>query len=125
MTINKNDGEIIIDYITYNEETGKINIRINEYSYPKSEFNVDTELDECICTINRLYDKCNDDRISYDTDANTEYYTREAIQYVPQKELLLLNRSLEYVKGTDEERKIKNQIEIVEEIVKKIEDILN
>lgn len=111
--------------ITYNEETGKINISIDEYSYPKSEFNVDTELDECISTINRLYNKCNDDRISYDTDANTEYYTREAIEYVPRKELLMLNRRLEYVKGTDEELKVKHQIEILEEIVKKIEDILN
>ena len=125
MTINKNDGEILLNYITYNEETGKINISINEYEYPKSEFNVDTELDECISTINRLYNKCNDDRITYDTFADEEYYTREAIQYVPQKELLLLNRRLEYVKGTDEELKVKHQIEIVEDIVKQIDDILN
>ena len=119
------DDGMFLNHINYDEENRKINITINEYSYPKSEFNVDTELKECICTINRLYDKCNDDRISYDTDANTEYYTREAIEYVPRKELLLLNRRLEYVKGTDEELKVKHQIEIVEDIVKQIEDILN
>ena len=119
------DDGMFLNHINYDEENRKINININEYEYPKSEFNVDTELKECICTINRLYDKCNDDRISYDTDANTEYYTREAIEYILRKELLLLNRRLEYVKGTEEERKIKNQIEIVEDIVKQIEDILN
>ena len=97
----------------------------NRFGITKIEMVDDTELKECICTINRLYDKCNDDRISYDTDANTEYYTREAIEYVPRKELLLLNRRLEYVKGTDEELKVKHQIEIVEDIVKQIEDILN
>lgn len=123
MAENKIDGENLPDYITYNEETRRINISINEYSYPKSEFNVDTELDECISTINRLYCKCDDDRISYDTDANTEYYTREAIEYVPRKNLFWLRRKLDNVKG-DEWLKVKHQIEIVEEIIKEIEDIL-
>ena len=114
-----------LNYINYNNETGKITISINEYQYPKSEFNADTELEECISTINKLYGKCDDDRISYDTDANTEYYTREAIEYIPRNELLLLKRRLEYVKGTDDELKVKHQIEILEEIVKKIDDILD
>lgn len=118
------DGLIIPDYITYNKENRKITININEYNYPQSEFNVDTELDECISTINRLYCRCDDDRISYDTDANTEYYTREAIEYVPRKKLFWLKRELDNVKG-NEELKVKHQIKIVEEIVKEIEDILN
>ena len=120
-----NEDTTFPNYITYNNETGKITISINEYQYPKSEFNVDTELGECIFTINSLYGKCDDDRISYDTDANNEHYTMEVIESVPRNELLLLKRRLEYVKGTDDELKVKHQIEILEEIVKKIEDILD
>ena len=118
------NGYGLLDCITYDKEKGKINISISEYDYPKSEFDTDTELEDCIHEINRLYNQCNDDRITGDTDANTEYYTREAIQYIPQKELTMLERRLEYVKGTDEELKVKHQIEIVKDIVDKINDIL-
>lgn len=114
----------ILNFITYDKETGKINIRISEYDYSKSEFDTDTELEECIHEINRLYNQCNDDRIAFDTDANTEYYTREAIQFIPQEELRMLKNRLEYVKGTDEELKVKHQMEIVKDIVDKINDIL-
>ena len=118
------NGYGLLDCITYDKETMKIIIKISEYKYPKSEFDVNTELEDCIHEINRLYNQCNDDRITGDTDANTEYYTREAIQYIPQKELTMLERRLEYVKGTDEELKVKHQIEIVKDIVDKINDIL-
>lgn len=60
---------------------GIVRIDIAEYQYPKSEFNLknEDELDEFIKTINILYNKCDDDRIMNDTDANDEYYKRDNI----------------------------------------------
>lgn len=114
-----------LNYFKYDKEKRTITISVSEYYYPKSEFNVDTELEECISTMNRLYGKCDDDRIIYDTNANDEFYFREAIQYIPQKELLGLQQRLEYVKEADEELKVKHQIEILKEVVKEMEDIIN
>ena len=88
-------------------------------------FNVLPQVGEFIGEVNRLYDKCNNDRITFDTDANTEFYTREAIQNVVQEKLLYLNWRLDskYVED-DEKIKIKHQIEIVEEIISGIDDLL-
>lgn len=60
---------------------GIATIDISEYEYPKSEFNLknEDELNEFIKTINILYNKCDDDRIMNDTDANDEYYKRDNI----------------------------------------------
>lgn len=60
---------------------GIVHINIGEYQYRKSEFNLknEDELEEFIKTINILYNKCDDDRIINDTDANDEYYKRDNI----------------------------------------------
>ena len=119
------DGEYFINYFKYNPEDNSVKINICEYEYDKDEFDLNTELGEFIGEVNRLYDKCNDDRIAFDTDANTEFYTREAIQNVVQEKLLYLNWRLDskYVED-DEKIKIKHQIEIVEEIISGIDDLL-
>ena len=110
------NGIILPDYFKYNPTKNTVKINIYEYEYDKSEFDLNTELPECINEINRLYNKCNDDRIMYDSDANTEFYTREAIQVIPQEELFWLNARLEYVTDADEKLKIEYQIEVVEKI---------
>lgn len=119
------DEEYFINYFRYNPEDNSVKINICEYEYDKDEFDLNTELGEFIGEVNRLYDKCNDDRITFDTDANTEFYTREAIQNVVQEKLLYLNWRLDskYVED-DEKIKIKHQIEIVEEIISGIDDLL-
>lgn len=119
------DEEYFINYFRYNPEDNSVKINICEYEYDKDEFDLNTELGEFIGEVNRLYDKCNDDRIICDTDANTEFYTREAIQNVVQEKLLYLNWRLDskYVED-DEKIKIKHQIEIVEEIISGIDDLL-
>lgn len=119
------DEEYFINYFRYNPEDNSVKINICEYEYDKDEFDLNTELGEFIGEVNRLYNKCNDDRITFDTDANTEFYTREAIQNVVQEKLLYLNWRLDskYVED-DEKIKIKHQIEIVEEIISGIDDLL-
>ena len=71
--------EYIPSFFKYVDGTVKINI--DEYQYPKSEFNLknEDELNEFIKTINILYNKCDDDRLMNDTYADDEYYKRDNI----------------------------------------------
>ena len=66
-------------FFEYDE--GIVKININEYEYPKSQFNLkdENELKEFIRTIDILYNKCDDERIMNNTDANAEYYLRDDI----------------------------------------------
>ena len=120
----ENELPYIPDYFKNDPNKGILRINICEYEYDKSEFDLNNELQECICEVNRLYDKCNDDRIRCDSDANTEFYKREAIQAVPQKHLLLLNRQLPYITDEDEKLKVEHQLEILKEVTEEMDKLL-
>ena len=114
----------IPNYFKYDSMNNTVKININEYSHEEKEFNLDTEAIQCFREINRLYNLCDDDRITYDTNADDEYYTREAIQYVPQKHLNRLKWSLKYITDSREKMKVENQIEILTEVVEEINKII-
>ena len=81
------EDKCLLSFFKY--DNGIATINITEYDYPKSEFNLknEEELIEFIKSVNVLYNKCNDDRIMYDDDANDEYYKRDNIVSFVQEEL--------------------------------------
>ena len=114
-----------MSYFNYDSENNTVKINISEYQYDKDLFNLEEELPDFINEINRLYNLCDDDRITCDTDANTEFYTREAIQNIPDTKLLQLKWRLDSQYVSDDEKvKIKHQIEILEEVVEEINRLL-
>ena len=122
------NGYGLLDCITYDKETGKINISISEYDYPKSEFNLknEDELMEFIKTINRLYNQCDDDRLKYDNDANTEYYKRDKIVSLVQEELNEQNRLLTLEKNFEHEKtRVMAKIEVLNRLQEQINWVLD
>lgn len=104
----------------------KVRIDITEYDHYGEEFDLNNKDDvrEFIKAFSSIYGQCDNDRLSNDTDANTEFYKREAIQAVPQKHLLLLNRQLPYITDEDEKLKVEHQIEILKEVTEEVDKLL-
>lgn len=114
-----------IEHFKYNEGIAKI--YINEYYYPKSEFDLkdELEMEEFFKTINVLYDLCDDDRIRYDDDANTEYYMRDKIVSLVQEELNEQDRLLTLNKNSVYEKNIiMGKIEVLNKLQKEINEVL-
>lgn len=117
--------EYIPSFFKYDD--GIVRIDIAEYQYPKSEFNLknEDELDEFIKTINILYNKCDDDRIMNDTDANEEYYKRDKIVSLVQEELNEQDRLLTLNKNSVHEKNIvMGKIEVLNKLQKEINEVL-
>ena len=131
MTENKFD-EFLLRYKDYRlsffkYKDGVCKINITGYDYPKSEFNLkdETELQNFIKTINILYDLCDDDRIRYDDDANTEYYKRDKIVSIVQEELYEQDRQLTLNKNSPfEPDRIMAKIEVLNKLQKEINEVL-
>lgn len=122
---SKYDNNYIISFFKYKD--GICEINISEYNYPKSKFNLknEEELDEFIKTINVLYDLCDDDRIRYDYDANNEYYKRDKIVSLVQKELNKQNRQLNLNKNSPVANdRIMVKIEVLNKLQKEINEVL-
>lgn len=113
-------------FFEYNKGIATINIL--EYDYPKSEFNLknEEELMEFIKTINRLYNQCDDDRLKYDNDANTEYYKRDKIVSLVQEELNEQNRLLTLEKNFEHEKtRVMAKIEVLNRLQEQINWVLD
>lgn len=109
-------------------DNGIATINILEYDYPKSEFNLknEEELIDFIKTINRLYNQCDDDRLKYDNDANTEYYKRDKIVSLVQEELNEQNRLLTLEKNFEHEKtRVMAKIEVLNRLQEQINWVLD
>ena len=109
-------------------DNGIATINILEYDYPKSEFNLknEDELIDFIKTINRLYNQCDDDRLKYDNDANTEYYKRDKIVSLVQEELNEQNRLLTLEKNFEHEKtRVMAKIEVLNRLQEQINWVLD
>ena len=109
-------------------DNGIATINILEYDYPKSEFNLknEEELMEFIKTINSLYNECDEDRIRYDNDANTEYYKRDKIVSLVQEELNEQNRLLTLEKNFEHEKtRVMAKIEVLNRLQEQINWVLD
>ena len=118
------ENEYIPSFFEYNKGIATINV--SEYDYPKSEFNLknEDELIEFIKAINVLYDKCDNDRIMYDGDANDEYYKRDKIVSLVQDELLHQNALLLLMSDVWSKTKIQAKIEVLNYLQEKINWVL-
>ena len=107
-------------------DNGIATINITEYDYPKSEFNLknEEELIEFIKSINVLYNQCNDDRITYDNDANDEYYMRDNIVFFVNEELTYQKRALRYENDEYKRKCITAKIEVLIRLQEKINWVL-
>lgn len=122
----ENELPYIPDYFKYDPNKSILRINISEYEYDKSEFDLGNELPECIREMNRLYDKCNDDRIRYDNDANDEYYKRDKIVSLVQEELNEQNRVLTLEKNFAHAYDMAMaKIEVLNKLQKGINDVLD
>lgn len=113
-------------FFEYNKGIATINI--TGYDYPKSEFNLknEEELIDFIKTINRLYNQCDDDRLKYDNDANTEYYKRDKIVSLVQEELNEQNRLLTLEKNFEHEKtRVMAKIEVLNRLQEQINWVLD
>ena len=120
------ENEYIPSFFKY--DNGIATINITEYDYPTSEFNLknEEELIEFIKTINRLYDQCDDDRLKYDNDANTEYYKRDKIVSLVQEELNEQNRLLTLEKNFEHEKtRVMAKIEVLNRLQEQINWVLD
>ena len=109
-------------------DNGIATINIWGYDYPKSEFNLknEEELIDFIKTINRLYNQCDDDRLKYDNDANTEYYKRDKIVSLVQEELNEQNRLLTLEKNFEHEKtRVMAKIEVLNRLQEQINWVLD
>ena len=113
-----------ISFFKYNNGTATINI--SEYEYPQAKFNLknENELIEFIKAINVLYDKCDNDRIMYDDDANDEYYKRDKIVSLVQEELDYQNRALTHENDDYKRKCITAKIEELTRLQEKINWVL-
>lgn len=119
------ENEYLPSFFKYNDGIATINIA--EYDYLKSEFNLknEEELIEFIKSVNVLYNQCNDDRIRYDDDANTEYYMRDKIVSLVQEELNEQNRLLTLNKNSVYEKTvIMSKIEVLNRLQEQINWVL-
>ena len=118
------ENEYIISFFEYDEGIAKIDI--SEYDYPKAEFDLkkESELIEFIRAINILYNKCDDDRISYDDAANDEYYKRDKIVFLVQEELNYQKRALTSEKDEYKRKCITAKIEVLNHLHEKINWVL-
>ena len=122
---SKYDNNYIMSFFKYKD--GICEVNISEYNYPKSKFNLkdETELKNFIKTINVLYDLCDDDRIRYDDDANTEYYKRDKIVSLVQEELNEQDRQLNLNKNDPvEHERIMAKIEVLNKLQKEINEVI-
>ena len=120
------EDKYIPSFFKYEEGIATINIL--EYDYPKSEFNLknEDELMEFIKTINRLYNQCDDDRLKYDNDANTEYYKWDKIVSLVQEELNEQNRLLTLEKNFEHEKtRVMAKIEVLNRLQEQINWVLD
>ena len=120
------ENEYIPSFFKY--DNGIATINITEYDYPTSEFNLknEEELIEFIKTINRLYNQCDDDRLKYDNDANTEYYKRDKIVSLVQEELNEQNRLLTLEKNFEHEKtRVMAKIEVLNRLQEQINWVLD
>ena len=104
----------------------KVKIDVVEYGHYGEEFDLNNknEIKSFIKTFSDIYEQCDDERLQNDSNADEEYYTREAIQDIPYTELQLLKTQLKNTTNDDEKIKLQHQIEIVQEIVDKINNII-
>lgn len=120
------ENEYLPSFFKY--DNGIATINILEYDYPKSKFNLknEDELIDFIKTINSLYNECDEDRIRYDNDANTEYYKRDKIVSLVQEELNEQNRLLTLEKNFEHEKtRVMAKIEVLNRLQEQINWVLD
>lgn len=124
MGMTMTENEYIPSFFKY--EDGIATINITEYDYPKEKFNLknEEELIEFIKSINILYNQCNDDRITYDDDANDEYYKRDNIVSFVNKELTYQKRALRHENDEYKRKYITAKIEVLNYLQEKINRVL-
>ena len=107
-------------------EDGIATININEYDYPKEEFNLknEEELIEFIKSVDVLYNQCNDDRITYYDEGDEEYYMRDSIVSFVNKELTYQKRALRYENDEYKRKCITAKIEVLTRLQEKINWVL-
>lgn len=118
------ENECLLLFFKY--DNGIATININEYDYPNSEFNLknEEELIEFIKSVDVLYTQCNDDRITYDDEANEEYYMRDNIVSFVNEELTRQKRALRYENDDDKRKCITAKIEVLNYLQEKINWVL-
>lgn len=104
----------------------KVKIDVIEYGHYGEEFNLNNknEIIKFIKIFSSIYEQCDDERLQNDSAADEEYYTREAIQDIPSTKLQLLKTQLNNTNYNDEKIKLQHQIEVVQEIIDKINNII-
>ena len=118
------ENECLLSFFKY--DNGIATININEYDYPKEEFNLknEEELIEFIKSVNVLYNQCNDERIIYDDQANEEYYMRDNIVSFVNEELTYQKRALRYENDEYKRKCITAKIEVLTRLQEKINWVL-